>query len=248
MQVVAACGRNERLRRRLSARAERAAGRLTVLGYVGNFAGWLGRADVVVTKAGPAIIAEAACCGTPLLLTSHLPGQERGNAELVLQAGAGRSARGVRGMLAELAAMRADEEVLTGLRAGAAALAKPVAAAHAAAQVARTARAIPADRSAAASTGRKPASAVTAEPAGAMTAAAIADLAPPSRADLSAAASAGGTLAGGVAAEPAGSIALAGSVAAEPTGSIASAALPLGGAVTVTFEPGSGRAFAGPAR
>jgi 1,2-diacylglycerol 3-beta-galactosyltransferase len=234
VHVVAACGRNERLRRRLSARAERAGGRLTVLGYVGNFASWLGRADVVVTKAGPAIIAEAACCGTPLLLTSHLPGQERGNAELVLQAGAGRSARGVRGMLAELAAMRADGEVLAGLRAGAAALAKPDAAARAAAEIARLARTIPADRSAAASTGGKPASAVTAEPAGAMTLAAIADLARTSRVDLLATASADGTRAG--------------SVAVERAGSIASAAVPAGAAVTVTLEPGSGRALAGPAR
>ena len=200
----------------------------TVLGYVGNFADWLGRADVVVTKAGPAIIAEAACCGRPLLLTSHLPGQEQGNADLVLRAGAGRSARGVRGMLAELAAMRADEEILTGLRAGAAALAKPDAAAHAAAQIARLTRTRPADRPAAASIGRNPASAITADPAGAMTATAVADLARTSRADLSAAASADGTRAGSVAAEPAGPIA--------------------GAAVTVAFEPGSGRAFAGPAR
>jgi 1,2-diacylglycerol 3-beta-galactosyltransferase len=234
VQVVAACGRNERLRRRLSARALRAGGRLTVLGYVGNFADWLGRADVVVTKAGPAIIAEAACCGTPLLLTSHLPGQERGNADLVVRARAGRSARGVRGMLAELAAIRADDDVLAGLRAGAAALAKPDAAARAAAQIARLARTSPADRLAGASTGRKPASAVTAEPAGAMTAAAIADLARPSRADLSAAAGADGTRAG--------------SEATEPAGPIPSAAGPAGVAVTVTFEPRSGRAVASPAR
>jgi 1,2-diacylglycerol 3-beta-galactosyltransferase len=39
-------------------------------------------------KAGPGTIAEAACCGAPLLLTSHLPGQERGNARLVAEAGA----------------------------------------------------------------------------------------------------------------------------------------------------------------
>lgn len=128
VHVVAACGRNERLRRRLSTAAGHAGGRLTVLGYVGNFADWLRVADVVVTKAGPGIIAEAACCGTPLLLTSHLPGQERGNAGLVLRAGAGRSARGVRGMLAELAEMRADARALTALRAGSASLARPGAA------------------------------------------------------------------------------------------------------------------------
>jgi 1,2-diacylglycerol 3-beta-galactosyltransferase len=173
VQVVAACGRNERLRRRLSARALRAGGRLTVLGYVGNFADWLGWADVVVTKAGPAIIAEAACCGTPLLLTSHLPGQERGNADLVVRAGAGRSARGVRGMLAELAALRADEEALAGLRAGAAALAKPDAAARAAAEIARLARPSRADLSAAASADGTRAGGVATQPADPIPSAAV---------------------------------------------------------------------------
>ena len=52
--------------------------------------------DLVITKAGPATIAEATCCGTPLLLTSHLPGQEKGNTEFVTGAGAGRRVRGVR--------------------------------------------------------------------------------------------------------------------------------------------------------
>jgi 1,2-diacylglycerol 3-beta-galactosyltransferase len=136
VHVVVACGRNERLRRRLTARARRAPGRLTVLGYVSNFTEWIRCADVVVTKAGPAVISEAACCGIPLLLTSHLPGQERGNAELVLQAGAGRSARGIGGMLAELAAMRADPGGLAAMRAATVSLATPDAAARAAEMIA----------------------------------------------------------------------------------------------------------------
>jgi 1,2-diacylglycerol 3-beta-galactosyltransferase len=136
VHVVTACGRNRRLRRRLAKVAGRAAGRLTVLGFSGDFADWLRTADVVVTKAGPGIIAEAACCGTPMLLTSHLPGQERGNTALVLGAGAGRTARGAGGMTRELARLRGDPDSLTALRAGCRRLARPGAAADVAALIA----------------------------------------------------------------------------------------------------------------
>ncbi|MGH9126415.1 MAG: cupin domain-containing protein [Acidimicrobiales bacterium] len=88
VSVVAICGRNERLRRRLERRPE-AGGRLVVTGFVDNMSDWLAAADVLVTKAGPGTIAEAACCGVPLLLGSHVPGQEAGNTELVVDAGAG---------------------------------------------------------------------------------------------------------------------------------------------------------------
>src|SRR5580704_18537003 len=129
VHVVTVCGRNSPLRRKLNARLGQARGRLTVLGFVGNISDWLRCADVVVTKAGPAIIAEAACVAVPLLLTSHLPGQERGNANLVVRAGGGRHARGVRGMLRELAQLREDPAALGALAVGSKALARPDAAA-----------------------------------------------------------------------------------------------------------------------
>ncbi len=135
VHVVTACGRNERLRRRLAARSGRTGGRLTLLGFSRDFTDWLRCADVVITKAGPGIIAEAACCATPLLLTSHLPGQERGNAALVVRAGAGRRARGVSGMLREVARLRADPDLLATMRAGCQTLAAPAAAAEVAALV-----------------------------------------------------------------------------------------------------------------
>jgi 1,2-diacylglycerol 3-beta-galactosyltransferase len=126
VHVVAACGRNDRARRRLA----RVAGPgLTVLGFVDNFADWLRCADVAITKPGPGVIAEAACCGTPLLLTSHLPGQERGNAALVVRASAGQTVRGASGMVRVLALLRADPERLAAMAAASRALARPGAAA-----------------------------------------------------------------------------------------------------------------------
>src|SRR5579875_3520735 len=128
IEVVAICGRNRRLRRKLAKLAARSAGRLTVHGFVTNMAEWLRCADVVVTKAGPSTIAEAACCGTPLLITSHLPGQEDGNTGFVVSAGAGRYAPRVADLLREIARLRASPAALDAMRAASASLARPGAA------------------------------------------------------------------------------------------------------------------------
>ena len=87
-------------------------------------------ADLVVTKAGPGTIAEAACCGVPLLLTSHLPGQEKGNTEFVTGADAGRRVPGVRRLVAEIGRLRGDRAAVDAMRAASARLGRPAAAAH----------------------------------------------------------------------------------------------------------------------
>ena len=136
IDVVAICGRNLRLQRRLAARASRARGRLTVLGFVDNMSDWLRCADVVIAKAGPGTIAEATCCGAPLLLTSHLPGQEKGNARFVTAAGAGRHAPRRRQMLRELGELRRNPAALGAMRAASSGLGRPGAAAAVAALLA----------------------------------------------------------------------------------------------------------------
>ena len=99
-------------------------------GYTGDMAALLRCCDLLVTKAGPGTIAEAACCGTPMLLSSRLPGQEAGNIGVVTAAGAGRRARSVRRLLAEIGALRHDPGQLEAMRAASAALARPGAAAR----------------------------------------------------------------------------------------------------------------------
>lgn len=136
IDVVAVCGRNLRLQRRLARRAGRAGGRLKVLGFVDNMSDWLRCADVVIAKAGPGTIAEAACCGAPLLLTSHLPGQEKGNARFVTAAGAGRHAPRRRQMIRELGELCRNPAALDAMRAASAGLGRPGAAAGVAALLA----------------------------------------------------------------------------------------------------------------
>jgi 1,2-diacylglycerol 3-beta-galactosyltransferase len=117
VDVAVICGRNRSLRRRLGKVAARTGdGRLTAHGFVGNMADWLRCADVVVGKAGPGTIAEATCCGAPLVLTSFVPGQEKGNAELVTEAGAGVYAPRPRHLAAEIGRLRRDPEALEAMR------------------------------------------------------------------------------------------------------------------------------------
>ena len=54
------------------------------LGFVTRMAEYMVAADVLVSKAGPGTIAEAASLSLPVMLTSFLPGQEEGNVDFVV--------------------------------------------------------------------------------------------------------------------------------------------------------------------
>jgi 1,2-diacylglycerol 3-beta-galactosyltransferase len=130
IDVAVICGRNRTLRRRLGRLAGRAdtAGRLLVRGYVEDMADWLRCADVVVGKAGPGTIAEAACCGVPLIVTCSLPGQENGNVDYVVRAGAGSHAPTPRDLVTEVRRLQDDPAAVEAMRQASAALSRPHAA------------------------------------------------------------------------------------------------------------------------
>jgi 1,2-diacylglycerol 3-beta-galactosyltransferase len=136
VDVVAVCGRNTRLKRRLDRMAARSGGRLTVTGFTHSVADLLRCCDLVVTKAGPGTIAEAACCGAPMLLTSHLPGQETGNADLVTAAGAGRHLPRVRQLVTEIGRLREDRAAVGAMASASARMGQPGAAADIARRIA----------------------------------------------------------------------------------------------------------------
>jgi len=61
-------------------------------GYAPNMPELIRAADLVICKAGGLIVSEALAAGRPLLIVEAIPGQETGNAEVVVQAGAGEMA------------------------------------------------------------------------------------------------------------------------------------------------------------
>jgi 1,2-diacylglycerol 3-beta-galactosyltransferase len=118
-----------RVLRRIRRTARPTSTRLTAHGFVGNMADWLRCADIVVGKAGPGTIAEATCCGAPLVLTSFVPGQEKGNAEFVTGAGAGVYAPRPRELAAEIGRLHRDPTALAAMRDAAVRASRPRAAA-----------------------------------------------------------------------------------------------------------------------
>ncbi len=86
VQVVVACGRNEKLRRQLLAR-NLPVERLCALGWVSDMPDWLRAADVVITNAGGATSLEALACGIPVLMFDPIAAHGRANAELTAKSG-----------------------------------------------------------------------------------------------------------------------------------------------------------------
>lgn len=90
-QMAIIAGRNQILQKQLQ--AEPWPIPVKVLGFVEDMPNWLAAADLLITKAGPGTLAEAACAGLPVIITGHIPGQEDGNVTWLEQHGAGVYAR-----------------------------------------------------------------------------------------------------------------------------------------------------------
>jgi UDP-N-acetylglucosamine:LPS N-acetylglucosamine transferase len=61
----------------------------TLYDFVDNMPDLMHAADCIVSKAGGLIVTESLACGLPLLITQIIPGQETGNARLIVDEGAG---------------------------------------------------------------------------------------------------------------------------------------------------------------
>lgn len=87
IQLIAVAGGNDELHARLNRIDWHVP--VTIHNFVKNMPDFLHAADCVMSKAGGLIVNESLACGLPLLITQVIPGQETGNAELVVAEGAG---------------------------------------------------------------------------------------------------------------------------------------------------------------
>jgi 1,2-diacylglycerol 3-beta-galactosyltransferase len=121
--LTAAASRSRRIQAALDRAAAKAAkgrdvaevpGNVDVIpmGFVTNMAEYMVAADVLVSKAGPGTIAEAAAVGLPIMVTSHLPGQEAGNVDIVLDGGFGDYCEDPETIALELACWLQDSQLL----------------------------------------------------------------------------------------------------------------------------------------
>jgi len=86
-QLVIVAGRNKALKQKLEESDWNQPTK--VYGFVTEMPRLMAAADILVTKAGPATISEAAIAGLPLILFDAIPGQETGNVEYVVENDAG---------------------------------------------------------------------------------------------------------------------------------------------------------------
>lgn len=100
------------------------------LGFVTRMAEYMISADVLVSKAGPGTISEAAALSLPIMLTSFLPGQEENNVDYVVEGGFGAYCHDSDpdAIAEELAVWLQDEKKLTKLSLAAKAKGMPYAA------------------------------------------------------------------------------------------------------------------------
>jgi processive 1,2-diacylglycerol beta-glucosyltransferase len=88
-EVTCTVGRDEPLRRRLTAGAGARRLRAEILGWTDQIPRLLMSHHVVVSKAGGATTQEAIAARCPMIVNQVVPGQEEGNCELLLRHGAG---------------------------------------------------------------------------------------------------------------------------------------------------------------
>lgn len=89
-QIIVISGRNEDLRAKLEAHNWQTPHK--IFGYVSNHYEMpriMAASDIIVTKAGPSTIIEAAIAGLPMIISDRIPGQEVGNVKLVVENDAG---------------------------------------------------------------------------------------------------------------------------------------------------------------
>jgi processive 1,2-diacylglycerol beta-glucosyltransferase len=120
------------MNRRLRARLVRGRGTfkhpIRIRGYVKDVAALMRKASLLVSKPGGVTSAEAMAAGVPMLLIRPLPGQERGNTNVLVRHGAAVHIRHDREVEPVVTALMKNAELLGMMRERAAALGRPTAA------------------------------------------------------------------------------------------------------------------------
>ncbi len=135
LDITVAAGGNDALRQRLAATAAASPHRITVVGFTDRIHELMAAASLLITKPGALTCSEALAVGIPLLLYSPLPGQEEDNAAYLVRRGAAVRAADAASLGRIAARLLAQPARLEELRARAAAVGRPHAAADAAAVI-----------------------------------------------------------------------------------------------------------------
>lgn len=88
IQLIAICGKNERLLKELNSIRHRLSGiRLKTFGYMNNVDEFMEASDIIVTKPGGLTISEALSKGLPMIIVQPILGQETRNCRILIDFG-----------------------------------------------------------------------------------------------------------------------------------------------------------------
>lgn len=126
--LIAICGKNDSLRKKLSAAAFPSNVDVHIHGFVDNLHEFMNASDVLVSKAGGLTSAEAMAMGIPMIVVDPIPGQESRNAEMIVEQRAGWKALDIANIGYKIKRIIEEPRLLAEARAATAALARPTAA------------------------------------------------------------------------------------------------------------------------
>ncbi|MBK8205273.1 MAG: glycosyltransferase [Planctomycetes bacterium] len=119
VQVIAVCGRNEKMRENVAALPVPAGSRVLALGYVNYVHELMAVSDLCVTKSGGLTTSECLAMGVPMLVPNPIPGQEERNAEYLTESGAAMMARSPGSLQYKLGKFLGDEALRKRMQAAA---------------------------------------------------------------------------------------------------------------------------------
>lgn len=127
--IVALCGRNESLRRKL-ARFSRSSGpvRFRPVGFTTEMHDWMAAADVLLGKPGGLTTSEALARGLAFCVVAPIPGQEERNSDVLLEEGCGIRCNNLPALGWKLDRLLGDPTRLAAMRRNARRIARPRAA------------------------------------------------------------------------------------------------------------------------
>ncbi|HWI49790.1 MAG TPA: glycosyltransferase [Rummeliibacillus sp.] len=87
MQIIIVCGRNDKLKKQLTAKFESKSDEIIVMGFCEKMQEVMAISDLMISKPGGVTVSEAMFMELPLLIYKPLPGQEEDNTQYLLDSG-----------------------------------------------------------------------------------------------------------------------------------------------------------------
>jgi len=109
IDLAVTVGRDDRLMRRLRAIIRSSGKPVELYGWTDQLPRLIAESHIVISKAGGATVQECLALASPMIVSQVVPGQEEGNARLIVDTGSGRIAETPEAMVRELRCAMADD-------------------------------------------------------------------------------------------------------------------------------------------